>query len=201
MTHNIIKTENYLLIVSDEIPTTWHYDTYINQVRHTGGAEYGESSITKKVIGHLPLNNSPVLEGVPLLPPLEDEVEEAEEVFKEVLDSETKQVYDKMLLGATEHGFIIGYKKAKEKYKYTEEEMKRIYEKGYSAGRNELNSRESDKIKYDYIQSLQKSKMPVGFECEMENKIAIDGHTVIGSEPKTTTNSQGQTVLAGKYIY
>jgi hypothetical protein len=73
MTHNIIKTENYLLIVSDEIPTTWYYDTYINQVRHTGGAEYGESSITKKVIGHLPLNNSPVLKGVPLLPPLEDE--------------------------------------------------------------------------------------------------------------------------------
>jgi hypothetical protein len=35
----------------------------------------------------------------------------------------------------------------------------------------------------------------------MENKIAIDGHTVIGSEPKTTTNPQGQTVLVGKYIY
>ncbi|MFZ9756044.1 MAG: hypothetical protein ACO3DK_08435, partial [Bacteroidia bacterium] len=76
MTHNIIKTENYLLIVSDEIPTTLYYDIYLNQVRHTGGAEYGESSISKKVIGHLPLNNSPVLEGVPLLPPLEDEVGE-----------------------------------------------------------------------------------------------------------------------------
>jgi len=53
----------------------------------------------------------------------------------------------------------------------------------------------------DFIQSLQQPKMPVAFECEMENKIAIDGHTVIGSEPKTTTNSQGQTVLVGKYIY
>ena len=44
MTHNIIKTKNYLLAVSDEIH-----------------------------VGHLLLNNSPVLEGVPLLPPLEDE--------------------------------------------------------------------------------------------------------------------------------
>jgi hypothetical protein len=203
MTHNIIKTENYLLIVSDEEIKIGNY--YLCKLsmkpKKYIGDEYFNTVNEKKITAHITLNNSPVLKGVPILPPLEDEVEEAEEVFKEVLDSETKQVYDKMLLGATEHGFIIGYNKAKEKYKYTEEEMKRIYEKGYSAGRNELNSRESDKIKYDYIQSLQKSKMPVGFECEMENKIAIDGHTVIGSEPKTTTNSQGQTVLAGKYIY
>jgi hypothetical protein len=34
----------------------------------------------------------------------------------------------------------------------------------------------------------------------MEDKIAIDGHTLIGSEAKTTTNSQGQIELVGKYL-
>jgi hypothetical protein len=155
-----------------------------------------------KLCFHLPLNNSPVLEFVPLLQPLEDEVEEAEEVFKEVLDSETKQVYDKMLLGATEHGFIIGYDKAKEKYKYTEEDLRKVIYMAretleYDENRGWYNTKSEDKI----IQSLQQPKTPVEFECEMENKIAIDGHTVIGSEPKTTTNPQGQTVLVGKYIY
>lgn len=54
--------------------------------------------------------------------------------------------------------FTKGFQKALELMgdkKFSEDEMKRIYEKGYSSGRSELNSRESDKIKYDYIQSLQ----------------------------------------------
>jgi hypothetical protein len=56
-------------------------------------------------------------------------------------------------------------------------------------------------VKFLKEKSLQQPKYPIGFEIENENKIAIDGHTVIGSEPKTTTNSHGQTVLEGKYIY
>ena len=173
MKHNIIKTENYLLLVSDEID-----------------------------FAHLPLNNSPVLEGVPLLPPLEDEVEEAEEVFKEVLDSETKQVYDKMLLGATEHGFIIGYNKAKEKYKFTEEDIMKAVVFGYRQnGRNGHIDHEEER---DFIQSLQQPKMPVAFECEIfeaKDLKSVDEDWRKLGKPKTTTNSQGQTVLVGKYIY
>jgi hypothetical protein len=185
MKHDIIKTDNYLLIVSDEIPTTWYYDTYINQVRHTGGAEYGESSISKKVIGHLPLNNSPVLKGVDLLPPLEDEVEKLSANYTEEWCGKRKvDVY-------IHDAFKGGYNKAKEKYKYTKDDVIKIVEKSRETG-----------LTAEYLMlSLQQPKYPIGFECEMENKIAIDGHTVIGSEPKTITNSKGQTVLVGKYIY
>jgi hypothetical protein len=71
MKKEIVYTDKYALILSDEIPTKVYYDTYIHQLKHTGGAEYGESSIAKKVIGHLPLtDDAPILEGVPLLPPL-----------------------------------------------------------------------------------------------------------------------------------
>jgi hypothetical protein len=187
MTHNIIKTENYLLIVSDEIPTTWYYDTYINQVRHTGGAKYWESSITKKVIGHLPLNNSPVLEGVPLLPPLEDEVVELAQAYViNTPDNEPLRVY----------AFIEGYNKAKEKYKYTEEDIMKAVVFGYRQnGRNGHIDHEEER---DFIQSLQQPKMPVAFECEWTTKQMPEFHQ---DEPKTTTNPQGQTVLVGKYIY
>jgi hypothetical protein len=194
MTHNIIKTENYLLVVDDSKikQNDWciyrtgeviHYLVKLN------------TDNLKKIIAHLPLNNSPVLEFVPLLPPLEDEVVELAQAYViNTPDNEPLRVY----------AFIEGYNKAKEKYKYTEEQMKRIYEKGYSAGRNELNSRESDKIKYDYIQSLQQPKMPVAFECEIfeaKDLKSVDEDWRKLGKPKTTTNSQGQAVWVGKYIY
>jgi hypothetical protein len=200
MTHNIIKTENYLLIVSDEIPTTWHYDTYINQVRHTGGAEYGESSITKKVIGHLPLNNSPVLEGVPLLPPLEDEVGELAQAYViNTPDNEPLRVY----------AFIEGYNKAKEKYKFTEDDLREALFEALNTPKEECCvTHTKDSIVRRVIKSLQQPKMPVAFECEVE-RIYPNPQNIskeydfddILIERKTTTNSQGQTVLVGKYIY
>lgn len=64
-------------------------------------------------------------------------------------------------------GYIDGFEKALELMgdkKFSEEQMKKIYEKGYSSGRSELNSRESDKIKSDYIQSLQKTEWDVEIE-------------------------------------
>jgi hypothetical protein len=185
MTHNIIKTENYLLVVDDSKikQNDWciyrtgeviHYLVKLN------------TDNLKKIIAHLPLNNSPVLKGVPLLPPLED--------------GETMCPYPEEKQNAID--WHNGYNKAKEKYKYTEEDLRKVIYMAretleYDENRGWYNTKSEDKI----IQSLQQQKMPVAFECEMENKIAIDGHTVIGSEPKTTTNSQGQTVLVGKYIY
>jgi hypothetical protein len=198
MKHSIIKTDNYLLIVSDEIPTTWYYDTYLNQVRHTGGAEYGESSISKKVIGHLPLNNSPILEGIDLLPPLEDEVEKlAIEKYPVNMGEEWTEeglAYPLDFNYGFRQGFIEGYNKAKEKYKYTEEDI----DKAYWAGMKFVGE---DKGSYkEFIQSLQQPKYPIGFECEMIDTSNV-GVTLSYPLTKTTTNSQGQTVLEGKYIY
>ena len=136
-----------------------------------------------KLCFHLPLNNSPVLEGVPLLPPLEDD--EAICPYPE----EKQNAID----------WHNGYNKAKEKYKYTEEDLRKCWKACLDF--NKPAGGDSGINLEDFIQSLQQPKMPVAFECEMENKIAIDGHTVIGSEPKTTTNSQGQTVLVGIYIF
>jgi len=63
------------------------------------------------------------------------------------------------------------------------------------------------KIKYK-LQSLQQPKYPIGFECEMEpmnlDEIKEQGKGFLNtntSKPKTTTNSQSQTILEGKYIY
>jgi len=159
---------------------------------------------SKKIISHLPLSNSPILEGVALLPPLEQE-DDVERLIKIEQEASYKQGKGTISWYEQEKRKEY-YNKAKEKFKYTEEDMKRIYEKGYSSGRNELSSRESDEVKYSFIQSLLQPKMPVGFECETitMNKGYTDEKDYPYQEceiPKTTTNSQGQIVWVGKYIY
>lgn len=38
MKHDIIKTDNYLLVVDESEIKGWYYDAYINKVKHSGGA-------------------------------------------------------------------------------------------------------------------------------------------------------------------
>jgi hypothetical protein len=199
MRHNIIKTENYLLVVDDsEIKEgDWIYESDSNSVNIAGKGYHNFTQSDAKIIAHLPLNNSPVLEGVPLLPPLEDEVLELVQAYViNTPDNEPLRVY----------AFIEGYNKAKEKYKYTEEDIMKAVVFGYRQnGRNGHIDHEEER---DFIQSLQQPKMPVGFECEVE-RIYPNPQTIskeydfddILIERKTTTNSQGQTVWVGKYIY
>lgn len=67
--------------------------------------------------------------------------------------------------------------------KFTLDDMLEIA--GYMAAAEKYQSIESLKeIALDYIQSLSKQSWEV--ELEMEDKIALDGHTVIGKEPKLT---------------
>ena len=138
MTHPIIKTDNYTLITSDEEikEGDWYLDTIIgvvfkNDKMFLNGVGY------KKIIAHLPLNNEPILEGVPLLPPLPNE---------------------DIDLAAQEYPFLFieGYKKAKEKYKFTEEDVIKIVEK----------SRETGLTAEFLMLSLSQPKLPVGFKCE-----------------------------------
>lgn len=200
MKYKIIKTKNYLFIVDDsEIKAGDLY--YLESVTLKNMIlKANESRIAtneKKIIAHLPLNGASVIEGVDLLPSLEDEVEKL-----------AKEYYQKYLLSphhgdGTKQDYIdcvkFGYNKAKEKYKYTEEDLKKAIEI-------------SKDIKYvtfsidEIIKSLQQPKYPVAFECEMMNFTGIS--TELGEEcieyiqrPKTITNSQGETVLEGKYIY
>jgi hypothetical protein len=88
MKHEIIKTENCLLVVDDSEIKEGDYRLNIQRntihfVDEEPSYFNKRNDVFKKIIAHLPLNNSPILEGVPLLPPLEDDVDEAKEMEKE----------------------------------------------------------------------------------------------------------------------
>jgi hypothetical protein len=170
MTHKLIKTGNYLLIVDDsEIKEGDRY--YLESISTKNmilkASEHITSSNCKKIIAHLPLNNSSILQGVDLLPLLEqeDDVDKLAEEYGENIGNKN---------GTAAFDYKRGYNKAKEKYKWTNEDVVRIVEK----------SRETGLTAEYLIQSLSQPKMPVGFE-----------HIY------TTINSQGQTQWVGKYIY
>ena len=203
MKHEIIYTEHYALIVSDEIPNGFYYSSYLNDVRHINGSEYGNSS-TWKVIAHRPLKDAPILEGVPLLPKFiqEDDAENAVMEFKELYGS----------LGATDYelsAFSKGYNKAKETYKYTEEDlinfsnfvttnlMEHSDSNGFYIGVRKV---------LELFKQIQKPKRPKYFECETitMNEGYTDKSDYPYQEceiPKTIANSQGQTELVGEYSY
>ena len=208
MTHKLIKTDNYLLVVDDseikvgdnclcDIPA----GDYFGVVAYNGAfAEH----YYKKVIAHLPLN-APILEGVDLLPPYsrhqEDGVDNAVMEFKERFG----------LLGVTDYelsAFSKGYNKAREKYKYTEEDMiewTMTMISQYVVGNTNIWNRSLLK------ESLPKlNQYPTEFECEMENYYGspfttercpkcIDVCDRAYQRPKTTTNAHGQRVWVGKY--
>jgi hypothetical protein len=216
MKHNIIKTENYLLVVDDskikqndffygvadgsikpfiEIADETTVEIVTWQLNVVG------KSPNKKIAAHLPLNNSSVLEGVPLLPPLENDVERL------AMESWISDKYNEELFengkGAYCAGFWEGFKAATKVY--SEEDLRKAIDMAretleYDENRGWYNTKSEDKI----IQSLQQPKMPVAFECEIfeaKDLKSVDGDWLKLGQPKTTTNPQGQTVLAGKYIY
>ena len=206
MTYKIISTENYLLIVDDSQITEgdWHIKINKNKV-----GNYPLDSVNpnkgryKKIIAHLPLNGASILNGVDLLPPLEDEAEVmAEEYSKNYYyDNAQDDVY---------HGFFQGYNKAKEKYKYTEEDLRKAIRMGIQKHPYAFDGKEP-KYKYsedEIIQSLQQPKYPIGFECEVINCdkcVYVQGGNLSPDccnklKPKTTINSQGLTQWVGRYI-
>ena len=207
MKQNIIKTDNYLLIISDEEikENDFFYDLDTNYLKIKQSWENSHLDFnSKKIIAHLPLNNSPILEGVDLLPPLEDEVEKLSADYTEEWCGKRKvDVY-------IHDAFKGGYNKAKEKYKYTEEDMRKVcimYAQWVTGGTPSLRIAQNPDERFEQIiQSLQQSKYPIGFECEIEvcvfgNHTHYDPKNEDYVKPKTTTNSQGQEVLEGKYIY
>lgn len=187
MKYNITQTENYLLIVDDSDVNNgdWSFNDYQKIIlRFNAGVGIG---LCKKIIAHLPLNEATVLEGVGLLPLIENEVEElANNMFEEHSTNVLSPQHEMRKM------FMYGYNKAKEKYKYTDEDVIKIVEKSRETG-----------LTAEYLMlSLQQPKMPVGFECDIIDTYEKFGDNEIRLfKQKTTTNSQGQTVWVGKYIY
>ena len=150
MTHPIIKTDNYILITSDEeIQIGDVVLSKLNQIILF--SRYYDHKLYKKVIAHLPQNNEPILEGVPLLPPLpneEDDLDKESDKYAGLIGNKD---------GTAKFDFKRGYKKAKEKYKFTEEDVIKAIKM----------TRGSDIPIETIIQSISQPKLPVGFKCEM----------------------------------
>jgi hypothetical protein len=205
MGHKIINTGDYLLIVDDsEIKEgDWVVDFRLDGrilVSKWNEEDYEDGFFfdAKKVISHLPLNNSPILEGVDLLPPLEDEVDKFESFLDREIELElnTKETIDRI------KWYYQQYFKSKQK-NYTEEDLMKAIDMA-----REYTPDVVGFTKDEIIQSLNQPKMPVKFVCEMKKDyrknddgepIGLPVHET--NKPKTTTNLQGLTQWVGEYIY
>jgi hypothetical protein len=205
MKHEIIYTEHYALIVSDEkvVEGDTLFCTEIKNLMIGGitseQLRYLDSEIFKKVIAHRPLTDAPILEGVPLIPPFsrcqEDGAENAVSEFKKTYGS----------LGAADYelsAFSKGYNKAKETYKYTEEDLRKAFLEGnkYPQESKLLPDFYLGNFYNRFIQSLQQPKRPKYFEYEMARITKFNGEPDY-FEPNSKPNPQGQTELVGEYIY
>lgn len=189
MTHKLIKTDNYLLVVDDNKDieeNMWTVkDGKVREVSYLG-QDNGYA-----IIAHLPLNGLPILEGVDLLPPYhqEDGLEDAVIRFKES--------YSKF--GVTDFelsAFSVGYLQAREKYKYTEEDVR----KAITMARD-LEDWQDLVWEYEYddiIQSL--NQYPTEFETEdvLTPSQIFYPNDVPYSSPKKITTAEG-VQWVGKY--
>lgn len=208
MKHEIIYTEHYLFIVSNEQikERDWFFNgedilqaSRITDIIIDTQGQWSEIKSSKKIIAHRPLTNAPVLEEVPLLPEFgqEEDVEDLALAYSSSKGSVNPEAYSDKQVGLL-HGFIDGYNKAKETYKYTEENLRECCSLIFNA------LGVGDDITTDeIIQHIQQPKRPKYFECEMEDYGQFDCGVFMkdGEEPKTITNSQGQTELVGEYIF
>jgi hypothetical protein len=195
MKHKIIQTENYLLIVDDsEIKEgdyylfTWGGEQDIQRFQNQEEDKIKHQRLyettCKKIISHLPLNNSPILDSVDLLPPLEDdEVEKLAKQWCLINNYNSEDMIHSNYINYIRvyQLFIQGYNKAKEKYKYTEEDLKKAIKlaRGIKEGKDTFTAEDiagctevcTHNWKYEFsdeeiIQSLQQPKMPIEFEYE-----------------------------------
>ena len=224
MKKEIIKTENYLLVVDDsEIKVgNWVYNQVSKEMYR-----FNENLVNyeKKVIAHLPINDSADLKGVPLLPPLD-----VEDDVDFICEEEAKKFHDKskhrdddmynQLVYEDKLMIKIGYNKAKETYKFTEDDMKKLFAKtienapSIESHTRMISDKEyrhfvMDDLYANIIKSIVQPKTPTHFEFEIERKSVLNlgiepfnpNTHFYTNEPKTTTDSQGQEVACGKYIY
>lgn len=208
MTHKLIKTENYLLVVDEsEIKEGKTFLTKEGIIHTNIGWNYGDKVIT----AHLPLNGSPFLEGVPLLPPIEHDVD-----LKEILSEYAHNQWG----GWMEYLFSKGqfnedgtWKMPKWAVDRWSKQMMTKYEQ-LSEEEKDSDRKEADgmieifnKARYKLSEYHWKTTLitinqyPTEFECEMYNtedfnSLEIDWMKI--GRPKTITTAQG-VQWAGKY--
>jgi hypothetical protein len=192
MKYDIIKTDKYLLVVDDsEIREgDWYFWGVTNSVQKAKKDSLdrlpANQDGSNKIITHLPLNNSPILEGVNLLPPFEDDVWNE---FQEIDGSCERGQYEHWL-------FKAGYNKAKEKYKYTEEDMRFAIKSAFMQGVERVPY--LHQLEDNIIKSLQQPKYPIAFECE-DKIYRVKSGTI--QELKDGNGGHEYYEWIGKYIY
>ena len=217
MRYEIIKLENYLLVVDDSDIEEGNFVLSRFLVVVPFDKNYKPTSY-KKIIAHLPLNNSPILEGVDLLPPLEtdEDFNPTGEYTKEYMSSlmfDGKSFVSDVLLATR-----IGYNKAKEKFHISKEKILNLYIEECGYGMDMWSKEENDTMTKitKIIQSISQPKLAIGFECDMKcgrcymplgedecwsAQECVQGSKSYSDKQITTTNSQGKSVWVGKYIY
>lgn len=174
MTYDIIKTDKYLLILGDTFIWEGNEPYFVAEklvdgrydVFQIDNVNDWDTSNQFKILAHLPLS-ADNLKNIPLLPPLQND--NTERLISEHCNKNIVSV------------FMIGYNKAKDKYKYTEEDLRKIFSRGWEL-RERYNG--SDRNGYEenypsnwkdmdyeerqdwfYEQELKSlTKYPIGFE-------------------------------------
>ena len=201
MVHKIIKTENHLLVLgknykSDSFPyivaeklTTGDYQLW--QVDNPNDIDEPNQF---EILAHLPLNGSPILEGVDLLPPYHQE-DYVDKLAKDFANNSATCDYEEGINVGKYQGYLEGYNKAREKYKYTEDDMK----KAWIYGRANYDSDDNT-----FEQWIEKNEYPTEFETVDEYPVITDDDYFLKEEksiskPKTITTAQGRQWV-GKYL-
>jgi hypothetical protein len=227
MTHPIIKTENYLLVVddSDMVRRGFRLDITRMSVGIIDDDFFYNTrkDLFKKIISHLPLNGASVLEGVDLLPPIEDDVEQLAKLKYPIIMSPNGRTlagghYDIDVNYSERSAYKYGYNKAREKFLYTEKGLieysnwlfkwceynkyRKLIDGVKPYGSGEFIS---DKDMFDkFLKEKSLHQYPTAFECEMlekNNYHDSDEYEYVEEYVPKTTTINGHRVWVGKYIF
>lgn len=205
MKHEIIYTEDYALIVSDEKAkeNDWGYIPFQGGEIKLVAKFFADD--WKKVIAHRPLKDASIFKGLPLLPSFscgqQDDVQKL--ALEMGLEYYVGGNYD------FENGVRKGYNKAKETYQYTEKDLEtamlKISEYILGCIENKQVPNSGEKVD-EIIKCLQQAIRPKYFTIKTTNmnldEIREQGKGFLHAntdKPVIITNSQGQRELVGTY--
>lgn len=188
----IVEEEVFQRKVSKSNPELFIKDGFINGIKN--GLQHNcQISQSVKIIAYYPLTKEAKELDLPLLPnPFEDN---CKSFFENIANTD-----ENLFSMLDEFSFRVGYKAAQSKQFSLEDIEQAVKITLEDAKQSVIWSEEYYKhLSKRIIQSLSTQQLPKEFIPEYEDKIAIDGHTTIGKEFKTITNSEGKEELVGTY--
>jgi hypothetical protein len=224
MRHEITKADNYLLVL--DYKDVQPGDSFLLDFDHPSGrirrcdrvCDDGKEDLLmidpvgfgflyrrecKRISAHRPFNGAPYLDDVDVLPSIGeiDDVEQLAILKYPVIMSPNGRTlagghYDIDVNFSERSAYKHGYNKSREKYEFTEEDIRKAFCDGQFDGMMGVTNNCPVSNVDTYIQSLHQPKLPVAFESEMNNPMFA-----LSIEPKRITNAEGRTEWVGKYIY